>query len=194
MSKNRPLPLRSAVWVNPLFFGEHATNELQKWLTTNQVEALKENAALAISVFRADANEPNFASQIDMLVRVAELADELGLILERAPATASAKLSQVFQQKFGDAGQKRVTAKNLRLLADGALEVMSAMPEQSRRKSPVFLVAQIAAVLSDTDIKSSVSENSRFFKICSIVFKATGLFQSPAAAIRVFMHHGDKSP
>lgn len=185
--KNLPLKPPEGSIIESFCFDAKTTAALQKWLNADQIEALRCRTEFEKHRATDEKKEPMLAEERLVLQRAAELAAALAKILEQAPRTASAELDLVFQKQFGDWRQKEITAVRLSGLSFAIERRLDNMPLQGRRKSPVFFVSQIAEVLQAAGIKTSVTENSRFFKICAILFEAIGIYQSPAAPIRAFM-------
>ena len=168
-------------------FDTKANTALKKWLDDAQIEELRCRAKLAKRVWFEDAKQPTLACEKSTLQRMAELSIELSELLKEPPPTADAELDLVFRKHFGGWEQKDVMVSNLEILSSALSECLDKMPVQEYKKSPVFLVSQITEVLQSASIKTSATENSRFFQICDIVFKSAGITQSPAGAIRAFM-------
>jgi len=185
--KGLPLSLPTGGIVEQFCFKQATITALQKWLNSNQIEALRARAETAKNMLADDRNSPMLAEERLVLQRAGELAKALATILEQAPSRSSAELDLVFQRHLGGWQQKELTGARLSILAVSLDHRLAEMPTQDRRKSPVFFVSQIAEVLNAAGIKNSVTENSRFFKICAIVFEAAGIYQSPAAPIKTFM-------
>lgn len=173
--------------VEPFSFDTKATTELQKWLNEDQIDALQGRAEISKQAWNDDQDAPMLAEERLVLQRAGELASAFATILEQAPPRASAELDLVFQTHLGGWQQREVMQQHLTILADSLEQHLGDMPTQDHRKSPVFFVSQIAEVLNAAGIKTSVTENSRFFKICAILFKAIGIYSSPAGTIRAFM-------
>lgn len=183
--KDLPLSLPTGSIVESHYFGKEIIAKLQKWLDSEQIEALRARTETAQNMLKEDA--PMLADERLVLQRACELATALATILEQAPLRASAELDLVFHKHLGGYQQKAAMQQRLSVLADSLEQRLGDMPTQDRRKSPVLFVTQIAEVLNAAGIKTSVTENSRFFKICAIVFESIGIYQSPAAPIRAFM-------
>lgn len=185
--KKLPLSLPMGGIVEPFCFEKPTITALQKWLDSDQIEALRARAETARNMLKVDKNAPMLADERLVLQRAGELASALATILEQAPARASAELDLVFQKHLNGWQQKELMQQRLSILADSLERCLDEIPTQDRRKSPVFFVTQIAEVLNTAGIKTSVTENSRFFKICAIVFKSIGIYSNPAAPIKAFM-------
>lgn len=185
--KNLPLSLPTGALIEPFCFGETTKNALSKWLNDTQIEALERCAEVEKHNLVEEKETPSLGEEREVLERVSELAFALAKILEQAPNLAAAELDLMFHRHMGGFQQKEITATKLSSLAFHLGQRLDQIPKQSRRKSPAFFVRQIAGVLEDAGIEISVGENSRFFKITTIVFKSVGIYQSPAAAIRVIM-------
>lgn len=185
--KDLPLSLPTGSIIEAFCFDAKTTTALQKWLNDEQIEALRCRTEFEKHRATEDKKEPMLADERLVLQRAAELAAALAKILEQAPPRASAELDLVFHKQFGDWRQKEITAVRLSVLSFAIERRLDHMPLQDRRKSPVFFVSQIAEVLQVAGIKTSVTENSRFFKICAILFESIGIYQSPAGPIRAFM-------
>lgn len=185
--KDLPLSLPTGSMIEDLLFDAKTITALQKWLNADQIEALQGRAEISKHAWNEDKDSPMLADERLVLQRAGELAKALATILEQAPPRASAELDLVFQKYLGGFQQKKLTGARLNILAISLDQRLAKMPTQDRRKSPVFFVSQIAEVLNAAGIKTSVTENSRFFKICAIVFESAGIYQSPAAPIKAFM-------
>jgi hypothetical protein len=160
--------------------------KLLKWLSFWEVlklRAIAERAKNEIDYYR---EAPMLADERLVLQRASGLASALAKILAQAPERASAELDLLFQKHLGGWQEKELTGARLNVLAHSLDSRLNDMPKQDRRTSPVFFVSQIAEVLNAADIKTSLSENSRFFKICAILFEAIGIYQSPATPIKAF--------
>lgn len=186
--KNLALKEQTGSIIEPLLFDAKTTAALQKWLDLDQIEALRARAEHAKHVWFEQSEDPTLGDERIVLQRAAELAAALAKILEQAPSSASAELDLIFQKYLGGYQQKELTSVKLGVLACMLEMRLIQMPIQGRRKSPVFLVSQIAEVLNAADIKTSASEGSRFYKICQIIFDSVGIYQSPAAPIRVILN------
>jgi hypothetical protein len=187
--KDLPLSLPTGSLIEPFCFNSKTVTALQKWLNWDQIEALRCRAEFEMQTSRDNKDAPMLADERIVLQRAGELASALAMILEQAPARASAELDLLFQKHLGGWQEKELTGARLNVLAHSLDSRLNDMPKQDRRKSPVFFVSQIAEVLNAADIKNSLSENSRFFKICAILFEAIGIYQSPAAPIKAFMNN-----
>ncbi len=185
--KDLPLSIPTGSIIEAFCFDAKTTTALQKWLNDEQIEALRDCTEFEKHRAEADKNDPKLPDERLVLQSAAELASALAKILEQAPPRASAELDLVFQKQFGDWRQKEITAVRLNFLSFAIERRLHHMPLQERRKSPVFFVRQIAEVLQAAGIKPSVAENSRFFKICAILFESIGIYQSPAAPIRAYL-------
>lgn len=185
--KNLPLSLPTGGIVEPFYFKQATITALQKWLDSEQIEALQARTKNAKNMLDDDRDSPMLADERVVLQRAGELASALATILEHAPDRASAEIDLAFHEHLGGLQQREVMQQRLTLLADSIEQHLCDMPTQDRRKSPVFFVSQIAEVLTTAGIETSVTENSRFFKICAIIFESIGIYSSPAAPIRAFM-------
>ena len=188
--KDLPLGKPTASWVEPFEFDSTSFAALKKWLTDDQIEALRDRVEAATNLLADAEAAPTFAEEKRVLIRAGELASALADILQGAPARASAELDLIFHKQLGGWHKKELMAAQLEVLS-AALNIRALeLPAQGRRKSPVFLVSQIAEVLQSAGIATSVAENSKFFKICRIVFRSVGIPQSPAAPIRAYQKRG----
>lgn len=185
--KKLPLSLPTGSIVEPFSFNDKEINRLKKWLDADQVEALRSRAEIAKHQWQEDRTEPMLSAQRQVLQRAGELASSLAKLLAQAPQAASGELDRVFHEYLGGYQEKEIMCMRLDILAQTLEQRLSKIPAQDRRKSPVFFVSLIAEVTHAAGIKTSVSENTRFFKVCKIVFKSTGIPFSPAAPIKAFM-------
>lgn len=183
VSERLPLSTQTGGWVNPIHFGLETQNTLRTWLDFSQIGRLQHVAEMAIWVIGEDQDDPTLGEQRRVLEKASELATALATLLKQAPSTAEAELDLVFQTL---GYQKQNMVNDLELLSTGIFASLRELPMQDRRKSHAHFAGLIAAVINDAGIKPSVSENSRFYKICQCVFDAVGIYQSPAAAIRVY--------
>ena len=184
--KDLPLSLPTGSLIEPFCFNSKTVTALQKWLNWDQIEALRCRAEEVKQQIDDGRESPMLAGERLVLQRASGLASALAKILAQAPTRASAEFDLVFQKYLGGWQEKELTGARLNVLAHSLDSRLNDMPKQDRRTSPVFFVSQIAEVLNAADIKTSLSENSRFFKICAILFEAIGIYQSPAAPIKAF--------
>jgi hypothetical protein len=185
--KKLPLSLPTGSIVEPFSFNENAINSLKKWLDADQVEALRSRAEIAKHQLQEERTEPMLGAQRQVLQRAGELASSLAKLLDQAPQAASGELDQVFHEYMGGYQQREIMCMRLGILAKTLEQRLDRIPAQDRRKSPVFFVSLIAEVTHAAGIKTSASENARFFKVCQIVFESAGIPFSPAAPIKAFM-------
>jgi hypothetical protein len=94
-------------------------------------------------------------------------------------------------------------AAGLNALAAAIRARLDTMPEQDRRRSHASLVARVAIIVAPLGIKPSVSENSKFYRLCAGAFAIAGIRTrppktesskkrsaappSPAASIRAYL-------
>lgn len=182
-----PLSVPTGGLVTPLIFSSDTIKTLGQWLNPNQIERLRNCAEISKNIISNDRENPTLGDQRKVLEKAGELAEALATILQQAPMHAEAELNLIFHKYVGGLEQHEQMAVNLKMLAFGINASLQDLPKQDRRKSPVHFVSMIADVLHDADIKPSASENSRFYKICQAAFDAIGVYQSPAAPIRVFI-------
>lgn len=185
--KGLPLSVPTGGIVAPLRFNQETVDILGKWLTEEQIERLRGCAEISICIIQDDQENPTLGDQRLVLEKAGELAAALATILEQAPPTAEAELDLIFHKYVGDVEQKSQIVTKLKMLACGLDVSLQKLPKQGRRKSHTDFVSMIANVVQDAGVTPSVSENTRFYKICKAVFEAAGIYQSPAAAIKVFI-------
>lgn len=185
--KGLPLSVPTGGIVSPLIFTQTTIDVLSKWLDSNQIERLQQCAEVSKDLIQNDQESPTLGDQRVVLEKAAELARALSTLLEQAPSTAEGELDLIFHKYVGAIAQKDNMCIKLKLLANGLDVSLQKLPLQDRRKSHVHFVSLIANVLHESGIKPSVSENSRFFKVCKTVFEASKIYQSPTAAIKSFI-------
>ena len=158
-------------------------NGLGKWLTPQQIDALKSCVATYKKITQAIKTEPSFVDEKRQLDRAGKLALELALIL----GDAGPDLDEVFHFQMGGFEQVAVLKKQLESLSDAIENKLFQMPTQSRATAHGQLVSMIANVLRGTDIKLSVSSGSKFFKICKLVFESGGIQVDPKGSIDAYL-------
>ena len=185
--KGIPLSQPTGSWVEPFEFEPAASSALQTWLSPEQIEALRARVELAKAAWADDASERAMGEEKRELERASEMAQAVATILQQAPPRASGELDLIFQKHLGGWEKKALMSAQLQVLAASIGNCSMTSATQDRRKSPVFLVSQIAEVLHTAGIKTSKTENSRFFKICRLVFESIGIYQDPRGSIRSYI-------
>lgn len=185
--KGLQLSVPTGGWVTPLLFKQETIDILGKWLTEEQIERLRGRAESSKQMSQDDQENPTLGDQRLVLMKASELALALATILEQAPSTAEGELDLIFHKYVGGIEQKDKMGIKLKMLALGLDASLQKLPTQGRRKSHAHFVSLIADVLKDAGIDPSVSENSRFYRICKAVFEAAGIYTSPIASIKVFI-------
>ena len=182
-----PLSVPTGGIVEPLDLDLATQQKLLKWLSFWQVLQLRRCAERARDLVKHARDEPALSAQKKVLKKAMELASALAQILEQSPMTADAELLRVFYKKLGGVNEQQIMAFKLKTLAIGIDESLSMLPIQDHKRSHTNFVSMIAEVLNPAGVKTSFSENTRFFKISKTMFEAAGIYQSPAAAIKVFI-------
>ncbi len=105
-------------------------NGLGKWLTPQQIDALKSCVATYKKITQAIKTEPSFVDEKRQLDRAGKLALELALIL----GDAGPDLDEVFHFQMGGFEQVAVLKKQLESLSDAIENKLFQMPTQSRAR------------------------------------------------------------
>ena len=182
-----PLSVPMGGIVAPFDFDLKTQDTLRNWLDFSKIGRLQHCAELSIGIIEDDQENPTLGDQRKVLKKAGELAIALATILEQAPSTAEGELDLIFHKYVGGVEWKNHLGIKLKMLAYGLDASLQKLPKQDRRKSHTDFVSMIANVIQDAGIKPSASENTRFYKICKAVFEAAEIYQSPAAAIKVFI-------
>lgn len=176
--------------VEPFEFKPATTSSLNTWFNLEAVSRLKNFVELVISLEKDDKDADSVGSSRAVLTRIEELATALSIILRHAPASVECELAYVGHKSFQDVQKINRLASDLATLAAAVQDRCEALPSQSRRSSHSFLVSGIADEAKRAGIVVSDSEHSRFYQICSLIFKAAGIEQDPRGSIRAFISAG----
>ena len=187
MTKKLPLTVPTGAIVQPATFEQSAIDTLTKWFDPAQIDCLRTAAENARHIAAYESTEPSLGDEKQVLARARELAFELSQILEQAPTHAAGALVGIAHSWFHDVYALDTMAGNLNTLTAGLDASIANLPKQGLRKSHADFVREIAGVCAVVGIKPSVSETSRFFAICSTVFVAAGMPQSPKGSIQAFI-------
>lgn len=193
---NVPLRREAAVWVEPLTLSDEHRTQLAKWLDDAAIDSLTSRLAHVRAEMRNERENPppTVGQQRQHLEAIRTTAEALAELLTRTSTSVSAQLSAISHAWLGGVQEKRALAKRLQMLSLGCAERLREMPEQGRRRAPVFLVWQVAEVAAPAGIRLSSSPTSHFKRLCDVALEIVGRPGSSEGAIDAYLRAVETAP
>jgi hypothetical protein len=184
-----PGPIQGS-FIRPIALSPEGRETLRKWLDDALIARLLEALEAAREFRRYQIEQPKLGEERAALRALIDLMDGAAYILENGSASLETALDEISYLECGEFGLSRRVFGDLVQLAEGCARFLDRTPLQSRRASDVYSVACIAQHVQSVKIFPSEGPESRFVKICEVLWPVIGNSGSPIGSIRAYLKSG----